>query len=125
KYAYFALVSKDKQTTYVKLDEGYSQSVSNFDVSGEKLQKGLKGYIYGERGVWRPGDTLFLSFMLNDASSKLDKSHPIKFKLNDPTGKLTFQSVQKYNELNHYKFIIPTRDSHPTGSWEAVISVGG
>ncbi len=125
KYAYFAIVTKDKQATYVKLDEGYSLSVSNFDVSGEKLQKGLKGYIYGERGVWRPGDTLFLSFMLNDAASKLDKSHPIKFKLNDPTGKLTFQSVQKYNALNHYKFIIPTRDSHPTGSWEAVISVGG
>ena len=125
KYAYFALVSKDKQTTYVKLDEGYSQSVSTFDVSGEKLQKGLKGYIYGERGVWRPGDTLFLSFMLNDVASKLDKSHPIQFKFNDPTGKLTFQSVQKYNELNHYKFIIPTREAHPTGSWEAVISVGG
>ena len=125
KYAFFAIVSKDKQATYVKLDEGYSLSVSNFDVSGEKLQKGLKGYIYGERGVWRPGDTLFLGFMLNDAASKLDKSHPIKFKLNDPTGKLTFQSVQKYNALNHYKFIIPTREAHPTGSWEAVISVGG
>ena len=125
KYAYFAIVTKGKQSTYVKLDEGYSLSVSNFDVSGEKLQKGLKGYIYGERGVWRPGDTLFLSFMLNDAASKLDKSHPISFKLNDPNGKLTFQSVQKYNDLNHYKFIIPTRDSHPTGNWEAVISVGG
>jgi uncharacterized protein YfaS (alpha-2-macroglobulin family) len=125
KYAYFFIVKKGKQSTYVKLDEGYSLSVSNFDVSGEKLQKGLKGYIYGERGVWRPGDTLFLSFMLNDAASKLDKSHPISFKLNDPNGKLTFQSVQKYNDLNHYKFIIPTRDSHPTGNWEAVISVGG
>jgi len=66
-----------------------------------------------------------LSFMLNDAASKLDKSHPISFKLNDPNGKLTFQSVQKYNDLNHYKFIIPTRDSHPTGNWEAVISMGG
>jgi alpha-2-macroglobulin len=125
KYAYFAIVSKEGQSTYVKLDEGYSLSVSNFDVSGEKLQKGLKGYLYGERGVWRPGDTLFLSFMLNDAASKLDKSHPIKFVLNDPTGKLTFQSFQKYNELNHYKFIVPTRESHPTGSWEAIVSVGG
>jgi hypothetical protein len=125
KYAYFAIVSKENQATYVKLDEGYSLSVSNFDVSGEKLQKGLKGYLYGERGVWRPGDTLFLSFMLNDAASKLDKSHPIKFILNDPTGKLTFQSFQKYNDLNHYKFVVPTRDSHPTGSWEATVSVGG
>lgn len=88
KYAYFAIVTKDNQATYVKLDEGYSLSVSNFDVSGEKLQKGLKGYIYGERGVWRPGDTLFLGFMLNDVASKLEKSHPIKFKLNDRSKKL-------------------------------------
>jgi alpha-2-macroglobulin len=125
KYAYFAIVTKDNQTTYVKLDEGYSLSVSNFDVSGEKLQKGLKGYIYGERGVWRPGDTLFIGFMLNDVASKLEKSHPIKFKLNDPEGKLMFQSVQKYNDANHYKFVVATRDNHPTGNWEAVISVGG
>jgi alpha-2-macroglobulin len=125
KYAYFAIVSKDNQSTYVKLDEGYSLSVSNFDVSGEKLQKGLKGYMYGERGVWRPGDTLFLGFMLNDAASKLEKSHPIKFKLNDPEGKLMFQSVQKYNDANHYKFVVATRDNHPTGNWEAIISVGG
>ena len=50
KYAYFAIVTKDNNTTYVKLDEGQSLSVSNFDVSGEELQKGLKGFIYGERG---------------------------------------------------------------------------
>ena len=125
KYAYFAIVRKDNQSTYLKLDEGYSLSVSNFDVSGEKLQKGLKGYLYGERGVWRPGDTLFLSFMLNDAASKLDKSHPVKFTLNDPSGKLTYQSFQKYNELNHYKFVVPTRESYPTGGWEAIVSVGG
>ena len=30
------------------------------------INKGLKGYIYGERGVWRPGDTLYLTFMLED-----------------------------------------------------------
>ena len=125
KYAYFAIVSKDNQATYVKLDDGYSLSVSNFDVSGEKLQKGLKGYVYGERGVWRPGDTLFIGFILNDMANKLEKSHPIKFKLNDPEGKLMFQSVQKYNDANHYKFVVATRDSHPTGNWVAIISVGG
>ena len=36
-----------------------------------------------------------------------------------------FQSVQKYNDANHYKFVVATRDYHPTGNWEAVISVGG
>ncbi len=40
------------------------------DVAGEALQKGLKGFIYGERGVWRPGDNLYLSFIFNDAAIK-------------------------------------------------------
>ncbi|WP_264519822.1 alpha-2-macroglobulin family protein [Flavobacterium sp. N1994] len=125
KYAYFAIVSDGDQSTYVKLDDELSLSVSNFDVAGETLQKGLKGYIYGERGVWRPGDTIYLSFILNDNANKLPSKHPIKLKMNDPSGKTVYECVQKMNELNHYKFIIPTEDVDPTGNWEAVISIGG
>jgi uncharacterized protein YfaS (alpha-2-macroglobulin family) len=125
KYAYFAIVTKGEQSTYVKLDDELSLSVSNFDVSGETLQKGLKGYIYGERGVWRPGDTIYLSFILNDNANKLPASHPVKLKMNDPNGKTVYECVQKLNELNHYKFIIPTEDNDLTGNWEAVVSIGG
>ncbi|HEY0262861.1 MAG TPA: hypothetical protein VGB95_07525, partial [Chitinophagales bacterium] len=91
KQAFFAVIKKDKSTTYVKLDNGNSQSVSKFDVDGDVVQKGLKGYIYGERGVWRPGDTLFLAFILNDLASKLPTSHPIKLRLTDPLGKAVHQ----------------------------------
>jgi uncharacterized protein YfaS (alpha-2-macroglobulin family) len=125
RFAYFAIVTLGDQSTYVKLDDGNSLSVSNFDVAGETLQKGLKGFIYGERGVWRPGDNLYLSFILNDAANKLPKAHPIKFRLTDPNGKVTYQTVQKSNELNHYAFIVPTDPDAPTGSWEAMVSVGG
>ena len=125
KFAYFAIVTLGNQSTYVKLDDGNSLSVSNFDVAGETLQKGLKGFIYGERGVWRPGENLYLSFILNDAANKLPKSHPIKFRLSDPNGKITYQTVQKSNELNHYAFTVPTNADAPTGSWEAMVSVGG
>jgi alpha-2-macroglobulin len=125
KFAYFAVVTKDKSTTYVKLDDATALSTSNFDVAGATLQKGLKGYIYGERGVWRPGDSLYLSFILNDNANKLPTSHPIKIKLSDPNGKAVYQTTQKSNDLNHYKFVVPTVPDAPTGSWEAVVSVGG
>lgn len=125
KFAYFAIVTLGDQATYVKLDDGNSLSVSNFNVAGETLQKGLKGFIYGERGVWRPGDNLYLSFILNDASNKLPKGHPIKFRLSDPSGKVVYQIFKKTNELNHYAFIVPTDQDAPTGSWEAMVSVGG
>lgn len=125
KYAYFAIVTLGDYSTYLKLDDELSLSVSNFDVSGESLQKGLKGFIYGERGVWRPGDKVYLSFILNDNANKLPENHPIKLRLNDPNGKTVYQTVQKSNELNHYTFAIPTQASDPTGNWEAVVSVGG
>lgn len=125
KFAYFAIVTKGENATYVRLDDGNSLSLSNFDVAGETLQKGLKGFLYGERGVWRPGDNLYLSFILNDQANKLPTSHPIKFRLSDPSGKVTYQTIKKSNELNHYSFIVPTSADAPTGSWEAMVSVGG
>lgn len=125
KGGYFAIVKKDNNTTYVKLYDGNAKSVSNFDVDGTQLQKGLKGFVYGERGVWRPGDTLFIGFILNDKAAKLPGTHPIKLRLSDPNGKMMFQAVQTYNKRNHFKFIVPTQQNAPTGNWEAMVSVGG
>jgi hypothetical protein len=62
---------------------------------------------------------------LNDASNKIPSGHPIKFRLSDPNGKITYQTVQKSNEWNHYAFTVPTEADAPTGNWEAMVSVGG
>ncbi|WP_074405551.1 alpha-2-macroglobulin family protein [Aquimarina megaterium] len=123
--AYFAIAQSGKQQTYVKLNDGNALSVSKFDVSGVRLQKGIKGYIYGERGVWRPGDTLFLSFMLNDNANKLPKGHPVKFELRDPYGKVTYQETKTNGTNNFYKFVVHTSDEAPTGNWQAKVNVGG
>lgn len=125
KLAYFALVSKNDQVTYVKLDDNRSLSLSSFDVSGESLEKGIKGYLYGERGVWRPGDSIFMSFALNDKANPLPEMHPVKFRLNDPHGKTVFQTVKPTNSNDHYVFKMATDPSAPTGNWEARVTVGG
>lgn len=125
KNAYFAIVSKGKNKTYIKIDDGHSLSMSKFDVSGQKLQKGLKGFIYGERGVWRPGDTIHLTFVLNDKTNPLPINHPIKIELTDARGKLVYKKV-KTNSVNGFtNFSIPTSDVSPTGNWRANVSVGG
>ncbi|GAA4276598.1 alpha-2-macroglobulin family protein [Aquimarina mytili] len=123
--AYFAIVASGRQHTYVRLNDGNSLSVSKFDVSGVHLQKGMKGFIYGERGVWRPGDTLFLSFMLNDNANKLPNGHPVKFELRDPYGKVTHQETKTKGVNNFYKFVVNTSEEAPTGNWNANVIVGG
>lgn len=123
--AAFAIVSKENNVSYVKLHDGMSLSLSKFDVSGNRLQRGLKGYIYGERGVWRPGDSLFLTFMLNDVTNKLPKRHPVKLEITDPVGKLVYRKVSIDNLNNFYDFIVPTSPDYKTGNYNAKVSVGG
>jgi len=124
-HAAFAIVSQGANKTYLKLDDGRALSLSKFDVSGKKLQKGLKGYMYGERGVWRPGDTLHLTFVLNDKANPLPKNHPVKLTVTDPHGAVGYQKIA-YNSVNgFYKFQVPTQSEAATGSWKAVVNVGG
>ena len=125
KHAAFAIVSKGKNTSYIKLYDGNSLSLSKFDVSGNRLQRGLKGYIYGERGAWRPGDSLHLTFMLNDENNKLPKSHPVKLQITDPNGKLVYKKVSTDNINNFFKFTVPTSTEDKTGNYNAKVSVGG
>ena len=48
----FVIIAKfGSERTYLKLEDGTSLSLSAFEVDGEEIQKGVKGFIYGERGV--------------------------------------------------------------------------
>ena len=67
---FIVVAEAEKQKAYVRVVDGEEQSVSRFDVGGKEIQKGLKGFIYGERGVWRPGDTLHISFILEDREKR-------------------------------------------------------
>ncbi len=125
KLAYFAIAENNGQKTYVKLGDGNALSVSKFNVSGLKLQKGIKGFIFGERGVWRPGDQMYLTFMLNDNANKLPENHPVKFELLDPYNKVRHREVKTSGLDNFYQFDIKTDENAPTGNWFAKISVGG
>lgn len=125
KYAAFAIVEKGINTSYLRLTDGNSLSLSKFDVSGQKIQEGLKGYIYGERGVWRPGDSLFLTFLLNDKANPLPEGHPVKMEVTDPNGKLIYKNITSDHLNNFYRFTVPTNAEGKTGNYNARVSVGG
>ncbi len=122
----FVLIAKkDKARGYLRLDDGSSLSLSMFDVQGEELKKGLKGYIYGERGVWRPGDMMYLTFVLEDKNKVLPANHPVVFEFYNPMGQLS-QRVVKANSLNgFYSVAVRTPGDAPTGNWTMKALVGG
>ncbi len=125
KEAFFAIAEFNGQKNYIKLNDGNALSVSKFNVSGTQLKKGLKGFIFAERGVWRPGDKVFLSFMLNDIANKLPTGHPVKFEVLDPYNKVVHREVSINGLNNFFHFDFKTDDDAPTGNWLAKVIVGG
>ncbi len=122
----FAIIAKSgPQRGYLKVQDGESLSLSNFNVSGEYVNKGLKGFLYGERGVWRPGDSLYLSFILEDKLKSLPASHPVVFELQNPQGQVTSRLVRSISENGFYKFVTATSPDAPTGNWTGRVKVGG
>ena len=116
---------KGEEKAYLELKEELSLSLSNFDVSGKEIQKGLKGYIYGERGVWRPGDTIHVSFILEDKEHKLPKNHPVVLEVYTPNRQFFQRQVKTNSENGFYTFSIVTDPSAQTGVWQSYIKVGG
>src|SRR5699024_2786569 len=120
----FVIAEKNKDFAYADLDAGKSLSMSKFDVSGNKLEKGLKGFIYTDRGVHRPGDTIHLTFALNDNGNPLPEEIPVKLEVRNAYGKLIQRKVISEGEessmakaLNRfYYFKIPTKSSDATGN---------
>ncbi|NQX81986.1 MAG: hypothetical protein HRT66_08335 [Flavobacteriaceae bacterium] len=122
---YFALiVRKGKERGYIKLNDGRVLSLSMFDVSGGKASKGIKGYMYGDRGVWRPGDSIYLNFALQDKDNVFPDELPIKFKLYDPHHSLVVNKSITDNTGGIYDLRTKTSEDSPTGNWTAEVEVG-
>ena len=122
----FMLVAKrGTERGYLKLDDGNSLLISRFDVSGEEVQNGIKGFIYGERGVWRPGDSLYINFILEDKDKTIPAQHPVEFSLFNPNGQLYRKLVSHTGLEGLYTFRTATDPSAPTGNWTAKVKVGG
>ena len=122
---FVATARKDGSTSYLKMNAGEQKSLSRFDVGGRKLEKGLKAYIFGERGVWRPGDTLHLTMLLQDKGSNLPDSHPVSMELYSPEGQFYTKQINTSGTDGFYRFDIPTKVDDPTGIWNSYLKVGG
>ncbi len=120
----FLLVAKKgAERGYVKLDDGNALPLTRFDISGEDIRSGTKGFIFGERGVWRPGDSIYLSFIVENAT--LPEDHPVLLELYTPQGQLFTSMTETRNIKGFYVFRTATSAASPTGNWLAKVKVGG
>lgn len=81
---FLVTADKNRDRNYLKVNDGSSLSLSSFDVSGTMPEKGIKAFIHGERDVWRPGDSIYLSLFIRDLLNDIPDDHPVQFELINP-----------------------------------------
>ena len=122
---YLLIATNGNEKSYLKLDDGSSLPLGRFDVSGDEVKNGVKAFIFGERGVWRPGDSLFLSCIVDDKDNNLPVDHPIEMELVSPKGQLYKKLVQTNAGDGFNVFRTATDADAPTGNWTCRVKLGG
>jgi len=122
--AFFVVASQGNQKGYLRLQDGLAQSMSEFDAGGTSYQQGLRGYLYGERDVWRPGDSVYLNFILWDPENKIDAKHPVRLTVKNPLGQKEIDMTSPISVGGIYNLAFHTNSTDPTGNWMATVQVG-
>ena len=121
----YLIANHQQSVGFLRLLRNESLSTNVFDTGGEKSTSGIKGFFYGERGVWRPGDDIFLTFIAHDKTGQFPQDYPLTLDLFDPKGN-KFDSVTNASPVNgFYSYQLKTDEDSPTGNWRAAIRYGG
>ena len=110
---------------WLRLARSAALATAHFDVSGAEVVEGLEGFLYGERGIWRPGDDIFLTFVLRDTANTLPAGHPAEFELVNPRGQVVDRRTVTDPVDGFYRLTTRTAADAPTGAYTARVRVGG
>ncbi len=100
--------------------------LNNFDVAGSSGgRKGTDVFMYTERGVHRPGDTIHLAAIVRINRSSPPEKTPAILKVRNARGQLVYETKKSCGKNGHIYLPIQTDLADPTGTWTAQLEVGG
>lgn len=121
---YVITASRTGDLSYLQLDETLLP-ISDFDVSGRPyLASGYEAFLYTERGVYRPGDTVHLVSLVRGPNGSLPPSFPYFLVVYDTHGK-KFTSYRVSTEgsgMVGLDFVVP--DYLATGKYSVAAVIG-
>ncbi len=123
--AVVARFSQGNHTTYMELHAGESNSLTEFSVEGNRSDEEMDWFVYTERGVWRPGDTITIYLMSNGRLANAPAGMPIALSLYNPDQLLVDKQIRYYDAGHQiYAFRIPTSAEGKTGMYRCEIAAG-
>lgn len=127
--------NKCENIMYVLAERGEEKSILKFSdaelfydgfaVDGVYADKGIKTFIYTDRGIYRPGDTVYISFIARNDKESFPENHPIKINVYSPRGKKFIENKIINNGKNgFYTYSFKTNQNSETGIWRVEAEIG-
>ncbi|WKV13756.1 alpha-2-macroglobulin family protein [Marivirga harenae] len=124
-YFYYLLAEKSNQITALKKNE-MQWSTSGFDVGGSYSNRDrTKAFIYTERGVYRPGDSVHVSAIVRNSNNTFPRSNKATITVRDPEYKIIHEATNPRSTDGLFVFAFQTEANAPTGNYTIRINAGG
>jgi uncharacterized protein YfaS (alpha-2-macroglobulin family) len=98
---------------------------SRYDVGGKALSQGaLDCYLYGDRNLYRPGETAHLSGIVRNSQLEIPEKMPFAIKVYNPRGQVFQSFTKELNAQGSFELDIPLPDFAQTGRYRAELLTG-
>jgi len=121
---YLITVEKGNDFSFLLFDS-FQTDTTGMDVDGRVLsQTGYTAFLYGERDIYRPGETLNGVAMVRDAALKTPAPMPLTLRQTDPQGRKLGETVVKSDERGMVPFSLPLPGYLITGPYVLELLAG-
>ena len=119
-------LEKNGSITYLAIHDNTSNPMTEFEIESERYNFDTDFYIYTDRDVWRPGDSIFVYVMTNVSQANLHPGVPIVMKFLNPDNQILDRQTKPihFPDDKIYSFKLKTNASAKTGNYRVVFEIG-
>ncbi|MFC1717862.1 MG2 domain-containing protein, partial [Candidatus Poribacteria bacterium] len=122
-YTNYLLITaaKGKDLSFVETQRQNSRiSTTDFDVTGQPyLRHGYDAFVYGDRDIYRPGETAKLAVIVRGPNATAPPPFPLKMEILGPDNRIYEELLQKTSKDGGYEFQIELPSYVRTGRYTA------
>ncbi|NVN86191.1 MAG: alpha-2-macroglobulin family protein [Rhodopseudomonas sp.] len=93
--------------------------LSDRGVAGRAVPAGADAFVYAERGVYRSGETVYLTALLRDGQGNAVAGAPLTLVVERPDGVEYRRAVVADQGAGGHSLTLPLNSAVPTGTWRA------
>ncbi len=116
--ALLTAATEDGDYNFIRL-AGPSLDLSERGVAGRPAPGELDAFLYPDRGVYRPGESVYMSALLRNSEARAIAKLPLRVKVVRPGGTEVYDRSIVGDDLGGYLFEIPLSSAARAGTWTA------